>query len=62
MWAGFESRFNAILQNLAYHSELLDKEATAAGISDAVRRNKANEEEWEQQQREWNAVSLQRYT
>jgi hypothetical protein len=62
MWAGFESRFNGILQTLAYHIDLLDKEAAAADISDAVRRNKANEEEWEQQQREWNAVSLQHYT
>lgn len=58
MWAGFESRFSGILKTLAYHSELLDKEAAAVEISDAIRRNKANEEDWEKQQREWNAVSL----
>jgi hypothetical protein len=60
MWVGFESRFNGILKNLAYHGDLADKEAAAADISEAVRRSKANDENWEHQEREWNAVSIQK--
>jgi hypothetical protein len=59
MWAGFESRFSRILQNLAYHSELLDKEAVAADISNAIRRHKEDSAKWEQQEREWEALKLQ---
>ncbi|USP82247.1 hypothetical protein yc1106_09521 [Curvularia clavata] len=55
MWAGFESRFNGILERLAYHSKLVDKEATAADIAEAIRRNKADDKKWEQQEREWAA-------
>ncbi|KAI4684058.1 hypothetical protein J4E81_009221 [Alternaria sp. BMP 2799] len=55
MWAGFESRFNGILKNLAYHTELADKEAAAADIAESVRRSKADDENWEQQEREWTA-------
>jgi hypothetical protein len=58
MWAGFESRFNGILRNLAYHSELVDKEAVAADISEAVRRSKADDEKWDQQEREWEATKV----
>ncbi|KAH3951684.1 hypothetical protein HBI56_079460 [Parastagonospora nodorum] len=58
MWAGFESRFDTILKNLAYHTDLADKEAAAADISEAVRRSKSNEEKWEQQEREWNAIKV----
>jgi hypothetical protein len=58
MWAGFESRFNGILKNLAYHAELADKEAAAADIAEAVRRSKVDDEKWEQQEHEWNAVSV----
>lgn len=58
MWAGFESRFNGILQNLAYHGELLDKEAAAVDISEAIRRGKADEKNWEQLEVEWNSVSI----
>jgi hypothetical protein len=61
MWAGFESRFNGILKNLAYHSELADKEAAAADIAEAVRHSKADDESWEQQEREWTAVSINQY-
>jgi hypothetical protein len=53
MWAGFESRFETILKNLAYHSELADKEAVAADISNAVMRNEEESKRWEQQEREW---------
>ncbi|EMD86414.1 hypothetical protein COCHEDRAFT_1116517 [Bipolaris maydis C5] len=42
MWAGFESRFNGILKNLAYHGGLVDKEAAAAEISEAVRQTWAD--------------------
>jgi hypothetical protein len=58
MWAGFESRFDGILKSLAYHSELADKEAVAADIAEAVRRSKADDEKWEQQEHEWNAVGI----
>jgi len=57
MWAGFESRFNGILHSLAYHSELADKEAAAADIAESIRRGKADNDKWEQQEREWAAVS-----
>jgi hypothetical protein len=58
MWAGFETRFNGILKDLAYHSELVDKEASAADITEAFRRSKVDDEKWEQQEREWNSVSI----
>jgi len=58
MWAGFESRFHGILRSLAYHSELVDKEAIAVDISDAVRRHKEESEKWEQQEREWDASKI----
>ena len=61
MWAGFESRFNGILKDLAYHSELADKEAAAADIAEAVRRSKADNAKWDQQEREWRAVSIHIY-
>ncbi|CAN9085629.1 unnamed protein product [Alternaria alternata] len=59
MWAGFESRFNGLLKNLTYHSELVDKEASAADIAEAFRRSKINDEKWEQQEREWNSAKVQ---
>jgi hypothetical protein len=62
MWAGFEFRFNGILKNLEYHSELADKETAAADISEAVRRSKADDEKWERQEREWNTVSIHQCT
>jgi len=58
MWLGFESRFNEILKSLAYHSDLADKEAAAADIAEAIRRSKADDERWERQENEWNAVSI----
>jgi hypothetical protein len=58
MWAGFESRFGAILRRLAYHGELLDKEAVAAEISRAEERHKEETEKWEQQEREWKALKV----
>jgi len=59
MWAGFETRFDGILRNLAYHSELLDKEAAAAEISKAVGYYKVEAENWERQEHEWEAVKYQ---
>ncbi|KAI4613948.1 hypothetical protein J4E80_006636 [Alternaria sp. BMP 0032] len=59
-WAGFESRFSGILNDLAYHTELADKEAAAADIAESVRRSKADDENWEQQEREWTAVKIQK--
>jgi hypothetical protein len=56
MWAGFESRFGTILNNLAYHRELVDKEAFAAEVSSAVLHNEEESKKWEQQEREWVAT------
>jgi hypothetical protein len=58
MWAGFESRFDTILRNLAYHSELVDKEAVAFEVSAAVTRRKEEEMRWEDQDREWRASKV----
>ncbi|PSN61329.1 hypothetical protein BS50DRAFT_534675 [Corynespora cassiicola Philippines] len=58
MWSGFESRFGAILGNLAYHSELVDKEAVSIDISDAMTRSRLDEERWEKQEREWTAQKV----
>jgi hypothetical protein len=58
MWAGFESRFGSILRRLAYHSELIDKEAITVDISDAVARRKEDVDRWEQQEREWQALKF----
>jgi hypothetical protein len=58
MWAGFETRFSAILERLAYHSDLLEKEANAIDISEAVKRHNENTEWWEKQEREWHAVKV----
>lgn len=58
MWAGFETRFSTILRRLAYHGELMDKEATAVDISDAVKRNKEEDEKWSQQESEWQATKV----
>ncbi|KAF2678067.1 hypothetical protein K458DRAFT_377432 [Lentithecium fluviatile CBS 122367] len=58
MWDGFESRFGDILRNLANHSELVDKEAVAVDISDAVARSKEEADRWEQQEREWQALKV----
>jgi hypothetical protein len=58
MWAGFETRFNTILQNLAYHRDLLDKEAIAIDISEAFKRHKEFGEKWAQEEREWHAAKV----
>lgn len=59
MWAGFESRFGSILESLAYHSELVNKEAAAVNISEAVARSREEVDRWEQQEREWQAHKVQ---
>ncbi len=58
MWAGFETRFSTILDRLAYHSGLLDKEAKAIDISEAIRRSREDSKQWELQEREWRATKL----
>jgi len=52
LWADFESRFGNILKSLAYHSELVDKEAAAVGISSAISWSKEEMDTWEQQDHE----------
>lgn len=58
MWSGFESRFRDILSNLAYHTELVDKEAASVDISDALARSRLDEERWEKQEQEWRAQKI----
>ena len=58
MWSRFETRFTAILRSLAYHSDLLDKEAFTINISEAVRHNQQESERWEQQEAEWYAFKI----
>ena len=58
MWAGFESKFGNILRTLAYHSDLVDKEAVAMDISNAVTRSKEEVNRWEQQEREWQDLKV----
>lgn len=58
MWARFETRFDGILQRLAYHSDLLDKEAFTINVSEAVRHNQEEAARWEQEEAEWEAFKL----
>lgn len=58
MWSGFESRFEAILERMAYHSELVNNEAISADISGAVRRHQEEKEKWAQQERDALAAKL----
>jgi hypothetical protein len=58
MWSRFESRFGAILSNLAYHRELVDREAVSVDIADAVARSRLDEERWEKQEGEWRAKKI----
>ena len=58
MWGQFESRFDSILASLAHHSELVDKEAMAVDISEAMERRQRDAEMWEKQELEWRATKL----
>lgn len=58
MWAGFETRFHTILESLAYHIALLDKEAAAIDIFQAMTRSKEDVDRWELQEHEWQATKL----
>lgn len=58
MWAHFDSRFNSILASLAHHSELVDKEAVAVNISEAVERRRLDAQRWDKQEVEWRATKL----
>jgi hypothetical protein len=58
MWQGFSTRFDTILKDLAYHGELLDKEAATADISNAVTHHDQEIRKWEQQEQEWTAVKI----
>lgn len=58
MWGNFDSRFNSILARLAHHSELVDKEAAAVNISEAIERRTLDSQRWDNQEFEWRAVKL----
>ena len=58
MWARFETRFTAILQSLAYHSDLLDREAVSINVSEEVKYNQEQTQRWEQQEAEWHNLKI----
>ncbi|KAI9674908.1 MAG: hypothetical protein M1822_009011 [Bathelium mastoideum] len=59
-WGHFESRFSSILASLAYHGELVDKEAAAIDISYAAERRERQLEQWEKAEAERQAAQLNR--
>jgi hypothetical protein len=58
MWANFDTRFRAILANLAYHSDLIDKEAISIDIAASSKRREEDVERFEKQEREWKDAKL----
>ncbi|KAF2994830.1 hypothetical protein E8E13_002953 [Curvularia kusanoi] len=54
-WARFETRFTGILERLAYHSDLLDREAYAINISETLRHSGDQARRWEQEDAELEA-------
>lgn len=54
-WARFETRFSGILERLAYHSDLLDREAYAINISEILRHSGDQARRWEQEDAELDA-------
>ncbi|KAH7068353.1 hypothetical protein BKA63DRAFT_112495 [Paraphoma chrysanthemicola] len=59
-WARFETRFGGILQRLAYHSDLLDREAYAINISETLSHNNEELLRWERQDTELEAFKRHR--
>ncbi|KAI9686269.1 MAG: hypothetical protein M1822_003925 [Bathelium mastoideum] len=60
MWAHFDLRFDAILKSLAYHSDLIDKEAVAAHIAEAKERREQQSEQLDKIEKDRNASQLSR--
>ncbi|KAI9667637.1 MAG: hypothetical protein M1821_000454 [Bathelium mastoideum] len=60
MWAQFDFRFDAILKSLAYHSDLVDREAVAAHITEAKERREQQSEQWNKIEKDRNASQLSR--
>lgn len=58
MWDNFDSRFKSILADLAYHSDLIDKEAIAIDIAASLRHQKEDAERFEKQEQEWKKAKL----
>ncbi|PVI02267.1 hypothetical protein DM02DRAFT_702449 [Periconia macrospinosa] len=58
MWDNFDSRFKSILADLAYHSDLVDKEAVAVDIAASLRYQKEDAERFEKQEQEWKNAKL----
>jgi len=58
MWANFDTRFKSILANLAYHSDLIDKEAISIDIAASSKRRKEDVERFEKQEKEWKSAKL----
>lgn len=59
MWANFTPRFDSILSDLAYHSELLGEETTTVDFSEAVSRSRQERQRWERHEREQQFSKLQ---
>jgi hypothetical protein len=58
MWDNFDSRFKSILANLAYHSDLVDKEAVSFDIVASANHRKEDLERFKKQKREWKNAKL----
>jgi hypothetical protein len=58
MWDNFDSRFKSILADLAYHSDLVEKEAIAIDIAASSKHQKEDAERFEKQEKEWKHAKL----
>ena len=58
MWANFDSRFNSLLSNIAYHSDLADRWANTANNVQAIERRREDLKRFEKQEKEWQASRL----
>lgn len=58
LWDNFDSRFKSILAELAYHGDLVDKEASAIDVVTSSKHQKEDAERFEKQEKEWKNVKL----
>jgi hypothetical protein len=58
MWDNFDSRFKSILADLAYHSDLVEKEAISIDIAASAKHQKDDAERFEKQEKEWKSAKL----
>ena len=60
MWSTLDTHFAGTLDSLAYHSKLMDQEAAAVDIAEAVKHHKLDADESRNQEREWRAYNIQK--